>query len=114
VNAGFAIRRRSGLWLQLFIACAVCWQPAAAPAQQADKWTQARQQLVKLIAEGVKDSRVLQAVAATERHLFVPEDQLENAYVDMSLPIGDGVTISPPYVVAFMTEQLNPQPHDRV
>ena len=57
---------------------------------------------------------MLQSVAATERHLFVPEGHRQNAYVDMSLPIGGGVTISPPYVVAFMTEQLDPQPSDRV
>ncbi|HRX82818.1 MAG TPA: protein-L-isoaspartate(D-aspartate) O-methyltransferase, partial [Pirellulaceae bacterium] len=83
-------------------------------AQQTDQWTKARRELVELIAEGVKDPRVLQAVAATERHLFVPIDQQQNAYFDMSLPIGGGVTISPPYVVAFMTEQLDPRPTDRV
>ena len=109
-----AIRRHRYLRLQLVIACAVCLLPAPSPAQEADKWTQARQQLVKLIAEGVKDPRILQSVAATQRHLFVPEDERQNAYVDMSLPIGGGVTISPPYVVAFMTEQLDPQPSDRV
>lgn len=110
----FAIRQRGRSWLLFVIACAVCLYPATSPAQSADEWVQARQQLVKLIAEGVKHPRVLQSVAATQRHLFVPEDERQNAYVDMSLPIGGGVTISPPYVVAFMTEQLDPRPNDRV
>ncbi len=83
-------------------------------AQDAEHWAKARAELVELISEGVKHPKVLQSVAATERHLFVPEAHLQNAYVDMSLPIGGGVTISPPYMVAFMTEQLDPQPTDRV
>ncbi|MCB9925925.1 MAG: protein-L-isoaspartate(D-aspartate) O-methyltransferase [Planctomycetaceae bacterium] len=82
--------------------------------ETADPWVKARHELVQLIAEGVKDPRVLQSVATTPRHLFVPEELRHNAYVDMTLPIGGGVTISPPYVVAFMTEQLDPQPNDRV
>ncbi len=112
--SGFAIRERGCLWLTVIIACAACLRPATSSGQEADQWKQARQELVKLISEGVKDPRVLQSVAATERHLFVPEDERQNAYVDMSLPIGGGVTISPPYVIAFMTEQLDPQPNDRV
>lgn len=88
--------------------------PTLLLGQPADQWSQARQELTQLIAEGVKDPRVLQSVAATARHLFVPPEQRVNAYFDMSLPIGGGVTISPPYIVAFMTEQLDPQPTDRV
>ena len=83
-------------------------------SQEPDYWAEARSKLVEVIAEGVKNQKVLQAVATTERHLFVPEDQRKNAYFDMSLPIGGGVTISPPYAVAFMTEQLDPQTTDRV
>lgn len=114
MNSRTAIRYRGCWWLQLVIAGAMLPFPATAMAQQADEWSDARQKLVKLIAEGVKDPRVLQAVADTERHLFVPEDHRHHAYIDMTLPIGGGVTISPPYVVAFMTEQLDPQPGDRV
>ncbi|MDA1049518.1 MAG: protein-L-isoaspartate(D-aspartate) O-methyltransferase [Planctomycetota bacterium] len=101
-------------WLLVLFADVVFLLPAASTAQQADEWTKARQSLVELIAEGVKDPRVLDAVRKTERHLFVPEEHRANAYFDMSLPIGGGVTISPPYVVAFMTEQLDPRPTDRV
>ena len=51
---------------------------------------------------------------STPRHEFVPRDQQQNAYFDMAMPIGDGQTISPPFVVAYMTEQLDPQPGDKV
>jgi protein-L-isoaspartate(D-aspartate) O-methyltransferase len=83
-------------------------------AQRTDEWVSARSELTRIIGQGVKDPRVLASVAKTERHLFVPKSQREFAYFDMSLPIGGGVTISPPYVVAFMTEQIRPQPSDRV
>jgi len=86
----------------------------AGVAEEADHWRKSREKLAGIISQGVKDPRVLTVVRKTERHLFVPESQRKNAYFDMSLPIGGGVTISPPYVVAFMTEQLRPQATDRV
>ena len=88
--------------------------PVQADAEEADHWRESREKLALIISQGVKDPRVLAVVRETERHLFVPESQRKNAYFDMSLPIGGGVTISPPYVVAFMTEQLRPQATDRV
>jgi len=114
VSLTFPNCRRDYLQLHLIFAFVVVLLPRESIAQQDDSWTKARKELVALIAEGVKDPRVLKAVADTERHLFVPEAHRQNAYFDMSLPIGGGVTISPPYVVAFMTEQLAPQPSDRV
>jgi protein-L-isoaspartate(D-aspartate) O-methyltransferase len=114
VSLTFPNCRRDYLQLYLVFAFVVVLLPRESIAQQDDSWTKARKELVALIAEGVKDPRVLKAVADTERHLFVPEAHRQNAYFDMSLPIGGGVTISPPYVVAFMTEQLDPQPSDRV
>jgi len=55
-------------------------------------------------ARGVKDPRVLSAVRKVERHRFVPEKYLDSAYSDQPLPIGEGQTISQPYMVALMTE----------
>ena len=52
----------------------------------------------------VDDARVLAAMAAAPRHLFVPENQRQNAYRDSPLPIGEGQTISQPYIVALMTQ----------
>jgi protein-L-isoaspartate(D-aspartate) O-methyltransferase len=65
-------------------------------------------------AAGVKDPRVLDAMRKTPRHEFMPAAYRPYAYIDAALPIGDRQTISPPFVVAYMTEQLNPQPTDSV
>ena len=67
------------------------------------------------IAErGVHDERVLAAMRKVPREQFVPEPMRSLAYADSALPIGPEQTISQPYVVAFMTEQLRPQKTDRV
>lgn len=57
-------------------------------------------------ARGVSDTRVLAAMAKVPRHLFVPEGLRSSAYADEPLPIGEGQTISQPYIVAYMTEVL--------
>jgi protein-L-isoaspartate(D-aspartate) O-methyltransferase len=62
----------------------------------------------------LKDERVFRAMLKVERHRFVPEDQKSHAYEDRPLPIGEGQTISQPYIVAFMTEKLAPKPTDVV
>ena len=61
-------------------------------------------------ARNVKSEAVLDAMRSVPRHLFVPEEMQNHAYDDMPLPIGYGQTISQPYIVAFMTEQLQPAP----
>ena len=58
--------------------------------------------------------RVLQAMLNTPRHLFIPDPLRAEAYHDTALPIGHGQTISQPYIVALMTQALDPQPHHRV
>lgn len=63
---------------------------------------------------GIKDERVLAAMRTVPRHELVPEDQRVFAYDDRPLPIGHGQTISQPFIVAFMTEHLKPQPTDKV
>jgi protein-L-isoaspartate(D-aspartate) O-methyltransferase len=63
---------------------------------------------------GVHDPRVLEAMRTVPRHLFVPEALRDRAYDDAPLPIGDGQTISQPYIVAFMTEAAHLKPGDRV
>jgi protein-L-isoaspartate(D-aspartate) O-methyltransferase len=87
-----------------------------AGAQNADRWAESRRRMVEteVVAGGVKDSRVCEAMRATPRHEFVPVAQRANAYFDMALPIGKGQTISSPFIVAYMTEQLEPHPQDRV
>lgn len=60
----------------------------------------------QLIPRGIKDKRVLDTMRKIPRHLFIPEAYWENAYEDMALSIGEGQTISQPYMVAIMTELL--------
>ncbi|MCX5725897.1 MAG: protein-L-isoaspartate(D-aspartate) O-methyltransferase [Candidatus Saganbacteria bacterium] len=60
----------------------------------------------QLIARGISDMRVLEAMRKVERHSFVPENIRDSAYDDCALPIGNGQTISQPYMVAAMTECL--------
>ncbi len=57
-------------------------------------------------ARGIKDQRVLEAMLAVKRHLFIPPQYRHLAYEDHPLPIGSGQTISQPYIVALMTELL--------
>lgn len=65
-------------------------------------------------AGGVKDPKVLAAMRKVPRHEFVPEAWRNRAYQDGPLPIGENQTISQPYIVAFMTEQLALKPGERV
>lgn len=62
----------------------------------------------------ISNTRVLEAMRKVPRHEFVPEEQRGYAYEDGPLPIGHGQTISQPYIVAFMSEALDPQPGQRV
>jgi len=68
----------------------------------------------QIAARGVSDERVLSAMRELPRHLFVPEPYRSAAYQDSPLPIGQGQTISQPYIVARMTELLQISPEDRV
>jgi len=65
-------------------------------------------------SEAVRDSRVLDSMRKTPRHRFVPADLIAHAYDDRPLPIGYGQTISQPYIVAKMTELLEPKEEHRV
>ena len=75
-----------------------------------------RQDMVdrQIRTRGVKNEAVLQAMLKVKRHLFMPESLRPYAYADEPQPIGEGQTISQPYIVALMTELLDPQPADRV
>ncbi|NLZ30241.1 MAG: protein-L-isoaspartate O-methyltransferase, partial [Methanomicrobiales archaeon] len=83
---------------------------------ETDNFAKEREKMVEfqVRARGVRDPEVLAAMQRIPRHLFVPEDCERSAYEDRPLPIGEGQTISQPYIVAVMTEQLELQPRDRV
>jgi len=67
---------------------------------------------MQIAARGIKDEAVLRAMRRVPRHLFVPEGSKRSAYGDFPLSIGYGQTISQPYIVAFMTELLEPRQDD--
>jgi protein-L-isoaspartate(D-aspartate) O-methyltransferase len=75
-----------------------------------------RQKMVQeqLAGRDIRSKNVLDAMRKVERHQFVPRDLWPNAYNDFPLPIGEGQTISQPYVVAFMTEALQLSSEARV
>lgn len=82
----------------------------------ADPYTVKRQAMVDddIKGRGIKDKKVLDVMGRIPRHLFVDEGLRVRAYADYPLPIGEGQTISQPYVVALMTEALRLKPSDRV
>src|SRR4030042_95829 len=81
-----------------------------------DKYAAVRQNMVKtqLIPRGIADPRVLAAMRKVPRHRFVPSHLWDQAYNDYPLPIGEDQTISQPYIVALMTEILEPREADKV
>jgi len=75
-----------------------------------------REQMVEqqIKARGISNRNVIAAMLKVPRHMFVPDDMVPYAYDDYPLPIGEGQTISQPYIVALMTELLEPKPTDVV
>lgn len=67
----------------------------------------------QLVYEGIRDPRVLAAMRRVPRHRFVPEAYQDAAYANRPLPIGHGQTISQPYIVAAMSEAVQPKPEDK-
>lgn len=81
-----------------------------------DSFTSQRHLMVKsqIKSRGVTDKNVLQAMKKVRRHKFVPKELEDEAYIDDPLPIGEDQTISQPYIVAYMTEQLQLNKTDKV
>lgn len=79
---------------------------------QKDSFQKARETMVRvqIMDRGVKDEAILKAMRKVPRHLFVPEEYVNEAYYDCPLPIGYNQTISQPYIVAYMTEVAKPDP----
>jgi len=107
----------SGAWtavIFLSLCMSACnAQPATEASLLAERKKMVEEQLVAP-GRNIKDRRVLEVMASVPRHEFVPEAVRRFAYWDEPLPIGYGQTISQPFIVAFMTEQLDPKPTDRV
>jgi protein-L-isoaspartate(D-aspartate) O-methyltransferase len=69
---------------------------------------------VQIAGRGIKNAKVLDAMGKVPRHFFIPEELRDSAYADGPLPIGEGQTISQPYIVAYMTEILELRGAERV
>lgn len=82
----------------------------AAGAARNDPYAGKRWDMVEsqIIARGIRNTAVIQAMLNVPRHEFVPEEMRDEAYKDNPIPVGMGQTISQPYIVALMTELLNP------
>jgi protein-L-isoaspartate(D-aspartate) O-methyltransferase len=108
----FDVRRFAQFLILAALVAGGCGQKAPLASDLAAQ----RQQMVQrqLMSRGINDARVLAAMAKVPREEFVAPESRVASYEDGPLPIGYGQTISQPYVVAFMTEQLRPKPSDRV
>src|SRR5437763_16099255 len=86
------------------------------PQIQFDRFSAARENMVQtqLVARGIRDQRVLSAMARVPRHEFVSERYREQAYGDHPIPIAEGQTVSQPYIVALMLEVLKLEPSAKV
>jgi len=113
----------TNLYQPVFYGLILFW--VTAPVLSADEYAMARQKMLQIIAQDVKDTshylnrdeldpRILTALGKVPRHEFVPKEKLADAYLNRPLPIGHGQTISQPYIVAIMTDLLDLTPQSRV
>jgi len=97
----------------VLLAAAACRKP---PVPAGDPETAAREAMVRtqIVARGIGDPRLLAALREVPRHLFVDPAHRGEAYADRPVPIGEGQTMTQPYVAALMTQLLDIQPSDRI
>jgi protein-L-isoaspartate(D-aspartate) O-methyltransferase len=119
-NSGYYLRsfRRSfalfGLALPFLVVLLFGCKAETQPPAETYKARRVEMVKTQIAARGIGDPQVLNAMLKVPRHEFVPERLRSLAYTDGPLPIGEDQTISQPYIVAFMTEALRLQPHDKV
>lgn len=113
-------------WIPALVACVAAlagfsgkqclYNPEGAAAADEDHWKKLREKMVsqQIEARGVEDKKVLEAMRTVPRHLFVPESRREEAYEDYPIPIGEGQTISQPYIVAVMSEAMKLKGKEKV
>lgn len=95
------------------VAAAMIMVFALAPHRQQEReYDRLRGEMVRnqIARRGISDEAVLEAMRAVPRHLFVPDYLRDSAHEDTPLPIGHGQTISQPFIVAYMTETVEPRP----
>lgn len=105
-----------GLLTRALMFSLFCAPEAGAAGAGSDDYASERAQMVsrQIAGRDVRDERVLAAMRKVPRHEFVPDSEKRSAYLDTPLPIGEGQTISQPYIVALMTELARPAGDHRV
>ncbi len=115
---GDAMLRLQFIWTICLVSLGISLGVSRAQSQQPkqESFEILREQLIKnvLIPNGIRDPRVLKSVGSTPRHEFVPKKYAHQAYQDIAIPIGESQTISSPFIVALMTQSLDPKPTDKV
>ena len=98
------------------IATSACTSADRPVSTDVERFTALREQMVEkdISDRGVDNPLVLSAMLAVSRHEFVPSEYRGQSYSDNPLPIGEGQTISQPFIVALMTELLDVQPGDKI
>jgi protein-L-isoaspartate(D-aspartate) O-methyltransferase len=116
----YKMRSKDFRWMPLILALVFLTQgvKSSSGAPQTEKiYERQRRQMVEIAVKGagVTDERVLRSMLATPRHQFVPRKiRRTQSYLDAGIPIGESQTISSPFIVAYMTQELDPQPTDKV
>jgi protein-L-isoaspartate(D-aspartate) O-methyltransferase len=105
------------LVFEALLSAILAW--GALPAEREEAFRREREAMVRLVKyydpkSRISNPKVLEAMLKVPRHLFVPHSITDQAYVDSPLPIGEGQTISQPFIVGYMTQVLSPKPGDSV
>jgi protein-L-isoaspartate(D-aspartate) O-methyltransferase len=114
------VKHAAAIFTLAVLGSGACNRPAADAGKMTpvpgdtDVERRARMVETQIVARGVRDPRVLEAMRKVPRHLFVDPSQRSQAYEDHPLPIPGNQTISQPYIVALMTELLDLKPDSRV
>lgn len=113
------IRSRSsslGAALQALLAGAIVFMAGSCERGRIVNYAEARKRMVEreIVGRGIEDSRVISAMMEVPRHVFIPEEHVHYSYYNLPVPIGYGQTISSPFIVALMTQELELKSSDRV
>ena len=105
---------RTALALGLAVACSTPKEALAPLPADSNREARARMVADGIVGWGIEDRAVIETMGRVPRHVFVPDEYLDQAYENHPLPIGYGQTISQPYIVALMTQEADLESGDRV
>jgi protein-L-isoaspartate(D-aspartate) O-methyltransferase len=102
--------------LPILLCAAIAVSAASCERAKIVNYSEVRRRMVEreIVGRGIDDQRVINAMLKVERHLFIPEEHVHYSYYNLPVPIGHGQTISSPFIVALMTQELELENTDRV